>query len=482
MNRFSVRITKISIANFKNTIHGEISLINKNKKSQASVLGIYGQNGSGKTSLIDAISLLKLALTGQKIPSTYANFINTEQEDKRASFAFEFILKNRTAELPLTYSFSIQAKVVNHDNLPEQTLNTGSLKVFVEDESLECPIYSNKEPSKRKKGKFLYYDKVNTLLPLCKKNLLAGDNSQVETSLKVAQQLAYERSEAFLFSKDFIKILRQRFTSISDLGQDKTEFEYYYNVIESLITYGNMGLFVVKTDSSGLLNLNLQTLNFKYNYGANRALGSVAIPLNDSGLIPAPAFSVVNRVFANLNIVLSKIIPSLTVIVKNLGEQLLQDGSKGYRIQLLSQKNLHKIPLAYESEGIKKIISVLQLLIVVYNDASTTVAIDELDSGIFEYLLGEILNIVSENGKGQLIFTSHNLRPLETIDKGFIAFTTINSNNRYVRATNVKSTNNLRDIYYKNIMLDEYRDDLYEQTNNSEIAFAFREAGVSNGS
>ena len=46
--------------------------------------------------------------------------------------------------------------------------------------------------------------------------------------------------------------------------------------------------------------------------------------------------------------------------------------------------------------------------------------------GVFEYLLGEMLNIISEKGKGQLIFTSHNLRPLETIDKGFIAFTTTN--------------------------------------------------------
>ena len=65
-------------------------------------------------------------------------------------------------------------------------------------------------------------------------------------------------------------------------------------------------------------------------------------------------------------------------------------------------------------------------------------AIDELDSGIFEYLLGEILRIISEKGKGQLIFTSHNLRPLETIDKGFVAFTTTNVNNRYIRFSNVK--------------------------------------------
>lgn len=35
-----------------------------------------------------------------------------------------------------------------------------------------------------------------------------------------------------------------------------------------------------------------------------------------------------------------------------------------------------------------------------YNNPSITVVIDELDSGIFEYLLGEILKIISEKGQG----------------------------------------------------------------------------------
>ena len=37
--------------------------------------------------------------------------------------------------------------------------------------------------------------------------------------------------------------------------------------------------------------------------------------------------------------------------------------------------------------------------------------IDELDSGIYEYLLGECLEVMQDKAKGQLIFTSHNLRP-----------------------------------------------------------------------
>ena len=66
-----------------------------------------------------------------------------------------------------------------------------------------------------------------------------------------------------------------------------------------------------------------------------------------------------------------------------------------------------------ESEVIIKIISILNALIQAFSDSSICLAIDELDAGIFEYILGELLQIFDESAKGQLIFTSHNHRALE---------------------------------------------------------------------
>ena len=63
-----------------------------------------------------------------------------------------------------------------------------------------------------------------------------------------------------------------------------------------------------------------------------------------------------------------------------------------------------------------------------FNNPSVCMVVDEFDSGIFEYLLGEILQIIRESGKGQLIFTSHNLRPLEMLDTNALIFTTTNAN------------------------------------------------------
>ncbi|MEG1999454.1 MAG: hypothetical protein RR015_05515 [Bacteroidales bacterium] len=105
-----------------------------------------------------------------------------------------------------------------------------------------------------------------------------------------------------------------------------------------------------------------------------------------------------------------------------------------------------------------------------------TVVIDELDAGIFEYLLGEILKIISESGKGQLIFTSHNLRPLEILDDKQICFTTTNPNNRFTKL-NIQNTNNLRSVYYRDILLGGTdKPLLYDKTNNYEIALAFANA------
>ena len=104
--------------------------------------------------------------------------------------------------------------------------------------------------------------------------------------------------------------------------------------------------------------------------------------IDKPSMIPEDMYHVTETVIENMNIVLEKIIPGLTIAVKDLGNQTMPNGMIGKRIELVSRKNSREIPLKYESEGIKKIVSILQLLVVVYNQESITVAIDELDSGV----------------------------------------------------------------------------------------------------
>ena len=67
------------------------------------------------------------------------------------------------------------------------------------------------------------------------------------------------------------------------------------------------------------------------------------------------------------------------------------------------------IPIRMESEGIIKIVSILNVLIQAFGNSSICLVIDELDAGIFEYMLGELLDIFNKSAKGQLIlYISHS--------------------------------------------------------------------------
>lgn len=167
----------------------------------------------------------------------------------------------------------------------------------------------------------------------------------------------------------------------------------------------------------------------------------------------------------------------MIVDIIDYGKQLDENGDIKIKVELVSVRGENKVPLRYESDGIKKILSILSAMISMYNKSNICLVVDELDAGIFEYLLGEILNVLQENARGQFIFTSHNLRALEKLNKESIIFTTTNPKNRYIKLANVKSNNNLRDFYLRVISLGGQKEDVYEETNTYEINYAFRKAG-----
>ena len=124
--------------------------------------------------------------------------------------------------------------------------------------------------------------------------------------------------------------------------------------------------------------------------------------------MPEIVFSEIKSQFENINIVLSQIVPGLNVDLHELSPALMKDGSMGHVVEIVSSRNetdmsvFHNqeaapdgrvhMPFRYESDGIRKIVSVLSLIIDAYNEQSCTIAIDELDAGVFEYLLGEVLH------------------------------------------------------------------------------------------
>ena len=443
-----IQIQSITLNNFKNVVQGSIEFKNH-------VLGVYGQNGSGKTAIINALELLQILARGESLHPAMAHYILQGQNSSECTFVFN-ILDGDIIIKTLSYTFTIERH-------PESRLQV------VAEQLVE-------KVTNKKQVTIVKYEKNNEsqwLTPAADWKTITS-NKDFAIKLGVLREIAGKERRSFIFSNDFSKIVKE--SQLVDVER--------INTIEQLKHFANENLFVIRNNGNGPFNLDFSLpFNFKHKEKENLAYGTIQISLTSPTVYSKPIFDIISNTFTELNIVLQEIVPGLKVVVQNEGPQQTPDGKEGVRFELLSQRDDNPaIPLLFESEGIKKIISILSLLISVYNNPSTFLAVDELDAGVFEFLLGEILEIIEEKANGKLLFTSHNLRPLEMIKKESLIFTTTNPENRYTRLSGLQTNNNPRSVYLRSISLGGQKDPIYQETNHFKIARAFRKAGkVVNG-
>lgn len=472
-----IRISSITIDNFKSVVHGVLQLENTRAKSDASILGIYGQNGSGKTAVINALAVLQTLLTGNSLSKTLCDCIHVNAQS--AHLTFELKCYRDDDEAPtllatLWYEVEIgrSKEKANSSVLPFDSLiyTKPETVTAILEERLSIAAPDGQNPGFKKMPFIIRAKGDAPFTPNTKYEQLIGADKSALVKLLAEKTLSDRECRSFVFSDQLHEeITAKQAKDESSLGSF-TAF-----LLRRLKDFGRTELFIIDAAQSGFINLNALPLRIN-----SPEIRFLLLPLEKPAKLPSNLVSHVKSVIASMNVVLNKIVPHLTIELKVIGEELDRDGKKISSVQLVSMKNAEAIPLQYESDGIKKIISILHLLISVYNQKSVVVAIDELDSGIFEYLLGELLRILSEHGQGELIFTSHNLRPLETINKHFIAFTTANPKDCYTQLKNVKETNNLRSLYFRNLILNADENSLlYQPTDNFDIARAFRLAGKS---
>lgn len=396
------RLSRIEIYNFKNIKRAELDFKN-------SILGLYGQNGSGKTALIDVLDLVKTILCGHSVSSDFSDLIHVDAEYSR--IVVQFIIDENERHSEIEYSFKLNRSCI-YDEILSYAYTDGEIRVV--------------------KSKLIDTSNSMTFGPVSKYKSLIGPSKENELDVMVIKKMVRKEFRSFIYSSEFLEVVRNR----SNECKDK-EFMRHMYILESLVNFANYELFVVKSKCC----------------------------IDDSMVLSKSALDVYKRKIESMNRVLPYLVPDLTMGVKVLGKELMRDSSVGYHVELVS----NKIPFQYESDGVKRIVSILQPLIEIFNNTSVVVAIDDLDCGIHEYLFGEIVKLMCEQAKGQLIFTAHNLRPLEIINKKFLAFTTTDSDNRYVRYKNIAAHNNLRNVYIRDIALSDF-------VKSAEISYGLRKA------
>ncbi len=457
MNEKNVRLVSIELLNYKNVTQGKLEMpcaANRDFSCDRSeILGIYGQNGSGKTAVIEALSLVKCLLSGQSLPFDAEDGIAKNADE--AICAVSFFIGDESEGILAKYQFTLR-RIVSEEGV----------SAFVSEEKIFFRTLSM-----RAYKMLLHYNadqKSNFLVPKSRYASIAKNEEDI-IELAVAKKLSVRAKTSFLFSKDALPFL------LTCTQGGNMEDLALKTVLDTLPRYALQGFFVVDSNHSGTISLGAAMPLALQIDDDDQTPERMMLSLTEPSVQPLPVYDFVKRSVHSVNCVLNVLIPGMLLSVKEYGGQVTADGKDGMRFEILSVRDETRIPLKCESEGIKKLISVLNILIAMYNNPSVLVAVDEFDAGVYEYLLGEILGILEENGRGQLIFTSHNLRPLEMINKEDIIFTTTNPNNRYVRFSGTKG--NLRDQYIRSIHVGGQKEELYGYSNPLEIARAFRLAG-----
>lgn len=146
-----------------------------------------------------------------------------------------------------------------------------------------------------------------------------------------------------------------------------------------------------------------------------------------------------------------------------------KDDSEYYYLNIFFNYKDLEISYSFESQGIKLLFVLHSYLDKILNGG--IVLIDEIDSSIHDVYLNKIIEFFSEEGKGQLIFTTHNTTLLNTLRKYNNSIDFINENKEiipWIKNGNSSVFNKYREGYIKGLPFNIVESDFYEIFSNEE--------------
>ena len=395
-------------------------------------------------------------MTGESIEKKLTDYINMKKES--AELKASFIIFEDNIMYDVDYNICIGRE---KDNF-----------AVIEKESLSCSkiIEDKKINNKTIFMEFKRDNREDIFTPKKRLEELLDENKEDKTDLIVAKKMAEKSNCSYIFGTNSREIFFKKYDG---------KFQQYSFIINRLFDFAVKDLFVINYVLSGVISAKIVLpMAFRIDSENNGVKGDLPVSLLETTILDNEDLKILRNIIEEINTVLYTIIPGLRIDIKEYGSQLMDNGEEGHKIELMSSREgMPSFPIRMESEGIIKIISILNALIQAFSDPSICLAIDELDAGIFEYILGELLQIFDESAKGQLIFTSHNLRPLEILENDALLYTTVNPENCYIKSSYIKNTQNTLLSYLRTIKLGGQKEKLYNETNIYEMELAMRRAG-----
>ena len=273
----TLRIHSIEMTNFRNIEHSKIVFPNSNvsdlQGSLPSVLGIYGQNGSGKSSVIMALGLLKQLVSGNPLSQESFNnkFLSCIRKGcDKASLMYEFCVQRFTLEHDLLsdsdkellsklsrqslYEISYSFDITLAD--AEKQLSNSNIAIQIENEQISIKVIDDKGNIVIPKQIFIdtsdtvCSEKLQAFGSKSKYRLLTYGESSIQAKLVKEKNVAKVQSRSFVFSPEFnsiientvpelnknkqIRLLRKINLYISELVLSEDEAEYTARLLVAL--------------------------------------------------------------------------------------------------------------------------------------------------------------------------------------------------------------------------------------------------------
>jgi AAA15 family ATPase/GTPase len=456
--KYKVRIENIELKNFKSISSGSVYFdeFKKLKRKDfnildfSNVLGIYGQNASGKTSIIEALIFIRALISGNPLPHLISNYIKKGEDS--AKLKISFLLYNNEKSFLVEYSITIKK---------DKSI------ICISDENL-----SYIDDKKKEKRQFNYTKNRSlsksflSLLSKSDKKPILYFIANTQTSINLNNISPTSAMLSVFFNVQTQKLLANE--------ANASEFN---EITSALYNFCRSKFLIISTPMFERIDTRNVVLS-GYTFENNQDKSHInCLVFFGKQQLEKEQFEQFNELLGQCSKVLNAFIPGLTIKPHIYSEATIPNGKTYVEYEVMSIRDGKEIPLIFESKGVKQMLTYVGDLIEVFNEEGTFIAIDEIDSGIFEYLLGELIYSFDNFSAGQLLFTSHNFRILEKIKPSEIFFTTTDDSNKFVKSKYVKCNNNLRDVYYKLIVQGDAKNKFYDATPSENITQVFSSLG-----
>lgn len=419
--------TYVKAKNFKSLKDIEFNL-NKTKTKTNQFISIYGENGSGKTNIVELFKLLQQSTMSRatdiamnKMPKEFWK-IQEEMSDQlpteiRQIFQLSFNLKeyrmlDEDEATEIEYGFKINNK-------------DGFYYIKFDDEIIEEKLYYM--AGKQRAYLFQINKENNKIIKNLNKNIFINEKYNEEL---------IDGIDKYWGKYTFLSLLS--FETI-EKNKDYIDNNISKNIIEVI---DKIWLMTVHVDKGALKII-------PDGFVKVRKLNNI-----QKGIVKKDKLPEIKKYENVLNIFFTQAYADIKEVKYEINEKEDRIYYELYFNKMIGGQ-IKSIPSRLESDGTRRILN--QFDTIIGSLLGETVILDEIDNGIHDVLMKNIIMSIKDEITGQLIITTHNTLLLEILPKEniYILSTDYNGNKRInsIKEYEIKiqKNNNARDLYFKGV-------------------------------